>query len=144
MRKVNLYLHMSLDGVVTDLDRWMDYSEEMLLDAYDYYKTVDTIIMGGQTYASMAGYWQAAERTSESALERDVARRINAMEKLVLTRSDPDLVWANSQRLIVKEREAFVQEITALQQKTACPSPWRVASVRGSLSFSMICTMSCG
>ena len=116
MRNINLYMHISLDGMITNLERWMSYSDEMLEEAYEYYKSVDSIVIGGNTYSSMAEYWQTAEFSSESALERSVAKRINEIEKVVISRSLKDLVWKHSRQLLFTDNKSFVQEIEALKQ----------------------------
>jgi dihydrofolate reductase len=117
MRKIILYMQISLDGVVSDVDQWMTLSDEIVEDALESYNTVDTIVVGSNTYPSMAEYWQNAEKSSNSALERSVAKRINEMKKVVLSRSKiNNLVWNNSQQLIIKDIKSFVREIEDLKK----------------------------
>ncbi|MBW7455150.1 dihydrofolate reductase family protein [Paenibacillus sepulcri] len=114
MRKIILYMQISLDGVVSDVNEWMTFSDEIAADALESYNNVDTIVMGGNTYSSMAEYWQDAEKSSDSTLERSVAKRINEMKKIVISRSKMDiLAWNNSQPLILDE--SFVHEIEKLK-----------------------------
>ncbi|MCD9025242.1 dihydrofolate reductase family protein [Cohnella silvisoli] len=116
MRKVILYMQISLDGVVSDVDQWMTLSDEIVEDALESYNSVDTIVVGGNTYLSMAEYWQSAEKSSNSALERSVAQRINAMKKVVISRSKiNNLVWNNSQQLLMDDSDSFVREIENLK-----------------------------
>ncbi|CAG7654608.1 hypothetical protein ACFQI7_22580 [Paenibacillus allorhizosphaerae] len=77
MGNIVLYMQMSLDGVVSDLERWMQISDHILEDALAYYDTLDTVVVGGNSYLSMAEYWHHAEKSSESALERAFAKKIN-------------------------------------------------------------------
>lgn len=75
MRKVVLYIGMSLDGFIAGPDGgvdWMSRQEENA-DAQDAYsafiKTVDTVIMGGNTYRQVAtelspGVWPYREMTT--------------------------------------------------------------------------------
>lgn len=116
MRKIILYMQISLDGIVSNVDEWMTLSDEIVEDALEYYSTLDTIVVGGNTYPSMAEYWQRAEKSSTSALERSFAKRINEMKKVVISRSKMNLVWRNSEQLITKDRESFVCEIENLKK----------------------------
>jgi dihydrofolate reductase len=116
LRKIILYMQISIDGIVSNVDQWMTFSDEILADSLESYNTVDTIVVGGNTYPSMAEYWQTAEKSSDSALERSVAKRINEMKKIVISRSNINPVWNNSQQLIYKDSESFVREIENLKK----------------------------
>ena len=53
MRKIVLYIAMSLDGFICDKDGGVDWlmAFEASADAYaEFYKTVDTVVMGSVTY----------------------------------------------------------------------------------------------
>ncbi len=116
MRKIILTMQLSLDGVASDVDQWMTtLSDEIVEDSLAYYDTLDAIIVGGRTYSSLAAYWQQAETASESALERRFAKKINEIEKLVLSRSDVDLVWKNSRRLPAGDQSSLVRTVNALK-----------------------------
>lgn len=71
MRKVILYMQISLDGVVSNPEQWMTLSDDIISDAIDYYKSLDTVVFGSNTYPFMADYWPAAfwiERTIDQPL----------------------------------------------------------------------------
>lgn len=115
MRHIILTMQASLDGVVSDVEQWMTLSDEIIEDALAFYDTLDAIVIGGHTYPSLAEYWQNAETASESALERRFARKINDLEKLVLSRSEVDLVWRNSRQLPVDDQDSLIAELEALK-----------------------------
>ncbi|UUZ83867.1 dihydrofolate reductase family protein [Paenibacillus sp. P26] len=117
MGNVILTMQISLDGIVSDEHLWMTLSEEILSDYLEYYNTVDTIVVGSHSYASLAQYWQQAEDSSD-ALERAIARRINEIPKVVISRSAVDLVWRNSQQMVVKDRHSLAQELEQLIKRT--------------------------
>jgi dihydrofolate reductase len=119
MGKVVLYMQISVDGVVSDVERWMSLSDEILEDALAYYDTLDAIVIGGNTYPSMARYWQQAEISSDSALERRFAKRINALPKVVISRSEQELTWRNSDLLLHRDDDSFRREIEHLRNRTA-------------------------
>ncbi|WP_178023499.1 dihydrofolate reductase family protein [uncultured Paenibacillus sp.] len=116
MGNVILTMQLSLDGVVSDENRWMMLSEEILEDYLAYYNTVDTIIVGKNTYASLAQYWQQAEHSTNS-LERAIAKRMNEIPKAVISHSEVDLIWQNSRALVVKDEETLARELTALKNQ---------------------------
>jgi dihydrofolate reductase len=110
-------MQISLDGVVSDPEHWMTISDEILADALEYYNnTLDAILVGSKSYSSLAEYWQTAEMSSNSALERTFARRINEIRKIVISRSKIKLVWNNSQQLMIKDSESLVREIENLKK----------------------------
>lgn len=115
MGKAVLTMHMSLDSVVTNEDQWMKLNDEILEEYVDYYNRIDRIVVGGNTYAHLAEYWQNAEQSSGSDLERSIAKKINDIPKTVISRSLKDLVWRNSEQILIKDNESFVQEMHALK-----------------------------
>jgi hypothetical protein len=52
MRKVILYMQISIDGVVSDPERWMTLSDDIIEDTIEYYKTLDTIVLGSHSFPS--------------------------------------------------------------------------------------------
>jgi dihydrofolate reductase len=119
MGKFIVTMQMSLDGVVSEVERWMTLSDEMLKDMGDAYDTVDAVLVGGHTYASMAEYWQQAERTSESELERAIARKINAIKKYVISRGDVELSWNHTERIGYEDEASLVRELERIRASTA-------------------------
>ncbi|MFK7696762.1 dihydrofolate reductase family protein [Paenibacillus sp. HJGM_3] len=115
MGKAVLTMHMSLDSVVTNEDQWMHISDEILEEYLDYYNRIDRIVVGGNTYAQLAEYWQNAEQSSESELERAIAKKINDIPKIVISRSLKDLVWRNSEQILTQDIESLVRELHVLK-----------------------------
>lgn len=116
MGNIILTMQMSLDGVVSGEDRWMTLSEEIFEDYLEYYNSVDTIIVGRNSYASLAQHWQQAENSS-NWLERAIAVRINEIPKVVISRSEVDLIWRNSQQIVVTDAQSFARELEALKKQ---------------------------
>jgi dihydrofolate reductase len=108
-------MHVSLDGIVSDPEQWATITDEILADALEYYNTLDAIIVGSKSYTGLAKYWQNAETSSKSLLERTFARRINDIRKIVLSRSEIDLVWNNSELLVIRDNTSLVREIENLR-----------------------------
>ncbi|WP_145945829.1 dihydrofolate reductase family protein [Paenibacillus sp. Y412MC10] len=112
MGEIILTMQVSLDGIVSDEHLWMTLSEEILKDYLDYYQTIDTIIVGRNSYASLAEYWQQAENSSD-ALEQAIAKKMNDIPKLVVSHSDVELTWRNSELLLVKDEHSLAEELQA-------------------------------
>lgn len=115
MRKIILTMQASLDGIVSNVDKWMTLSDAIIEDSLEYYDTLDAIIIGGKTYPGLAAYWLEAEKSSESELEQRFAKKINDIKKIVVSRSEVDLVWKNSRQLPIQDDESIVREIQKLK-----------------------------
>jgi dihydrofolate reductase len=115
MRKLFLHFAITLDGMVSNVEQWVSFTEEAMKDGSVWHDRVDTIIFGNNNYAPLAGYWQDAETSANSAAERAFARKINDMQKLVLSHNDVKLVWKNSELLRAKDSAAFKQAIARLK-----------------------------
>ncbi|MFD1145150.1 dihydrofolate reductase family protein [Larkinella insperata] len=115
MRKLILSLQMSLDGVASDPEKWMTLSDEILESAIAYYDTLDAILVGGNSYAGLADYWQQAEPNFGSETERRFARKINDIKKIVFSRSPMDLTWQHSEQLFFDDTDSLAQQIQQLK-----------------------------
>jgi len=115
MRKIFLHFAMTADGTVSNVEQWVSFTEESLRDGSAWHETIDTIIFGNNNYAPLAEYWQKAETSANSAAERDFAKQVNDMHKLVLSHGEVELVWKNSELLRAKDNAAFKRAIARLK-----------------------------
>jgi dihydrofolate reductase len=115
MRKLFLHFAMTADGMVSNVEQWVSFTDEALKDSSAWHDTVDAIIFGNNNYAPLAGYWQDVETSSKSATERAFAKKVNAMRKIVLSHGEVELVWKNSELLRVKDSAAFQQAMARLK-----------------------------
>jgi dihydrofolate reductase len=115
MRKIFLHFAVTLDGVVSNVEQWVSFTDEAMKDGSAWHDTVDTIIFGNNNYAPLAGYWQNAETAANSTEERAFARKINDMRKLVLAHGDVELIWRNSELLRAKDSKDFKQAMAQLK-----------------------------
>jgi len=118
MGKIILNYQISLDGVVSNPDKWADIDDELLQDSIERYDAMDAAIFGSKTYAGMAEYWQKAEESSESALERELAKKLNDKKKYVISRSPVEIVWRNSEQLKITDIESLARELENLRKTT--------------------------
>src|SRR5215211_4909436 len=115
MRKIFLHFAMTADGIVSNVEQWVSFTDEAMKDTRAYHDTVDTIIFGNNNYAPLAEYWQNAESASNSAAERAFAKKVNDMHKLVLSHGEVELVWKNSELLRAEDSAGFKQAIAQLK-----------------------------
>jgi dihydrofolate reductase len=115
MRKLFLHFAVTADGIVSNVEQWVSFTEEAMQDGSAWHDTVETIIFGKNNYAPLAEYWQNAETSSNSAGERLFAKKINDIQKLVLSHGEVELVWRNSELLRAEDSAAFKQAIARLK-----------------------------
>lgn len=121
MRKITLYMQSSVDGIVSDPDRWANISDEILEDALQMYENIGTVVFGGRSYPSMAQYWTGAEQTSASELERAFAKKINEIDKIVISRSPVKTTWKNSRNVQVADEDALFAAVQKLRSSKGGP-----------------------
>jgi dihydrofolate reductase len=118
MRKVILFMHVSLDGFIAgpngELD-WTVTDDEMNDDLLpDLPRTVDTALLGRVAYQDLANYWpSAATNPSSSKGEIAFAHWIDKAPKIVFSKTLEKVEWQNSR--IVKGNIA--EEIATLKQQ---------------------------
>lgn len=117
MGKIILNFQISLDGVISDPDKWANIDDILLQESVDRYDNLNAVIFGSNTYAGMAEYWESAEKTSENALERELAKKLNDKKKYVVSRSDVEIVWRNSELLKIDNIESLAQKLEVLKNK---------------------------
>jgi dihydrofolate reductase len=116
MGEIIVTMQISLDGVVSDPERWMTLSDEILEDHLAYYRTVDAVVFGGRTSDGLAQYWPEAEVSSASRAERALAKRLNDLPKFIFTRSELGVAWRNATAVTVADDESFVREMNRLKR----------------------------
>jgi dihydrofolate reductase len=117
MRKLVLFMHVSLDGFATDtkggLD-WISYDSELQQYADGIVATVGSPIYGRGTYELMAGYWPgvlANPDASESSKAH--AQWVDNVTKIVFSRTMKKAAWNNT--IVINDNIA--DEINTLKQQ---------------------------
>ncbi len=113
MRKAILFMMVSLDGFFEgpngEMD-WHNVDEEFNEFAKDQLNSVDVLLFGRRTYELMASYWPTPSATRDSP---SIAEKMNALPKIVFSRTLEEVGWNNS-RLI---KENIAEEISSLKQR---------------------------
>jgi len=99
MRSVVLSMIISLDGFIVGPERELDWmigpDPEREAEHLQFLEHVDTMLIGHGVYDDMVGYWPTA--TSQ------LADRINATHKLVISTTPEQLEWQNARQLLVDD-----------------------------------------
>ena len=125
-------MRVTLDGFITGPNGEMDWMEEFLDEALANYeselqKTVDTALFGRVTYQDFESYWPRVPEDPASPKGLvEYAHRLNAMHKIVFSKTLSHVEWNNS--TLVKE--IVPEEITKLKQE-----PGRDMVIHGSASI---------
>src|SRR5256884_9428372 len=125
-------MRVTLDGFIAGPHGEMDWMDEFLDEALANYeselqKTVDTTLFGRVTYEGFESYWPKVPEDPASPQGLvEYAHQLNAMRKIVFSRTLSRVEWNNS--TLVKE--IVPEEITQMKQE-----PGRDMVIHGSASI---------
>ena len=143
MRKLVLFMHMSLDGYVkaagkdeTGRDRTVSSPgedpgvEDTVVP--DLIRDADTLLLGRLVADELLGYWLNAEARDPNLAEGAVAyaRWATGAHKAVFSHSEETLPWSDSELLLVENDESMAQAVRGLKQRPARTSSSTAASAR--------------
>jgi dihydrofolate reductase len=119
MSKLIVTMWVTLDGFIAGPNGEMNWVGELYDEAMGNYEmdlvsAADTLILGRVTYQSFAGAWPfVPDNPNASQGEIDYARKLNAMRKIVFSKTLDNVEWTNS--TLVKE--VTPAAITQLKQE---------------------------
>ena len=131
MGKIITTTWVTLDGYIAGPNGEMDWVAEHYDAAMAVYETeivsqADTLLLGRVTYQSFAGSWpHVPDSPTASEGEKAYARMLNAMRKIVFSRTLESVEWNNS----TLRKEVVPEEIEQLKQE-----PGRDMLIYGSAS----------
>lgn len=102
MRKLILSANITLDGFMAgehgELDwHFSHWNGELMEDALEQLRAVDTILVGRVAYEGMATHWPYAEKNKmNSACESEFAQTMNRLHKIVFSKTLRKASWNNS------------------------------------------------
>ena len=132
MRKIITTTWVTLDGYIAGPNGEMDWIGEIYDEAMGTYESdlvssADTLLLGRVTYQSFAGSWPyVPDNPHASEGEKEYARKLNAMHKMVFSRTLESVEWNNS----TLRKEIVPEEIEQLKQE-----PGRDMLIYGSTSI---------
>lgn len=103
MRRVIVSMWTTLDGFVAgptdEMDR-LAVDDQMLAYEIDVVTNAETLLLGRVTHGDFAGSWpEVAKDTGADENQRTYAQRVDAMEKVVASKSGNTAEWKGTQRL---------------------------------------------
>src|SRR5690349_13978083 len=117
MRKLVLFMHMSLDGFAADPGRalnFLTYDKELQDWADELVKTVGSPVYGRTTYQLMESYWPTVLKEPDAdARSLEHARWVENVPKIVFSKTLSEATWNNT-RLI---KDNVADEIHTLKQQ---------------------------
>lgn len=132
MRKIIVSMWVTLDGFIAGPNGEMDWVGQLYDEAMGVYETelvnaADTLLLGRVTYQSFAGSWpKVPDNPNASPGEVEYARRLNAMRKIVFSKTLDGVEWNNSQLV----REVVPEELERMKRE-----PGRDMVIYGSASL---------
>ncbi|SFS66788.1 dihydrofolate reductase family protein [Paenibacillus sp. BC26] len=117
MRKLVLFMHVSLDGYASDakggLD-WIPYNEELQKYAKEVVAEVGSPVYGRSTYRLMESYWPTVlDDPNASKHDLEHAKWVQDVKKIVISGSIDSADWNNT--MLIKDNIA--EEIKALKEQ---------------------------
>jgi dihydrofolate reductase len=113
MRKLIVANMVTVDGFFAgphDEIDWHNVDEEFNEYALAFLDTIDTLVFGRVTYEGMASWWQTPDALAD---DPEVASKMNALSKVVFSRTLTAVDWQNS-RLVKGD---IADEMMALKQQ---------------------------
>jgi dihydrofolate reductase len=97
MKKLIVTMWTTLDGFIADRNNdmnWVLGDDEMMEYELNLLSNADTLLFGRKTYEDFAGAWPHVPSNPEaSAWEKTIANKINALHKVVLSRTLKKAEW---------------------------------------------------
>ncbi|MEK3685332.1 dihydrofolate reductase family protein [Paenibacillus sp. FSL R10-2736] len=117
MRKLVLFMHVSLDGYASDsnggLD-WIPYNEELEKYAEEVVTEVGSPVYGRTTYRMMESYWPSVlDDPNASRHDMEHAKWLQDVKKIVISGSMDIVEWNNT--MLIKDNIA--EEIRVLKEQ---------------------------
>ncbi|MDX2018591.1 MAG: dihydrofolate reductase family protein [Deltaproteobacteria bacterium] len=99
-RRLYVSMAMSLDGFIEDKDHALDWFDDQSPQFAQYCdEMIDAVglaVFGRRSYDMMLAYWPNAEHHSTSPRDQAFARKMNALPKVVLSRTLQHAAWDNT------------------------------------------------
>ncbi|TDD28811.1 reductase [Kribbella turkmenica] len=117
MRRLIFQEYVTLDGYAADSDGGLDFSgtiaEQADVDNLALLETVDTMLLGAETYRLFAAAWP-----TQGAADNPIAPKLNALRKVVVSRTLDNAPWgAHESALVVRDAVEDVRELKREQGK---------------------------
>lgn len=125
MRKLILFMHMSLDGYVSAADQGADWgSADSSADIFAsvvprLIQDADTLLLGRPLSDELLGYWLNLEAKTPAAPKDELAyaRWATSARKVILSKQDEKPKWPNTEMHLVKDDDDMMRAITGVKKR---------------------------
>jgi dihydrofolate reductase len=130
MRKLVLFMHMSLDGYVKAPGKDKSGKDQTVSSpgedpgveetvVPDLIRDADTLLLGRLVAHELLGYWLNAEARDPDLSEGSIAyaRWATGAHKAVFSNTEETLPWSDSELLLVENDEDMVQAVSTLKRQ---------------------------
>lgn len=123
MRKLILFMHMSLDGYVAASDKTLPFGtgddglfERVVPTLID---DADTLLLGRVVADELLGYWLDAEASDPGLSSGGLAhaRWTTRARKVVFSRAEEQLPWAHSEVAVVRNDDDMMRSVSELKRQ---------------------------
>jgi dihydrofolate reductase len=123
MRKVFLYMTMSLDGFIAgprdELDWMLDTPDQGLNDdIVSLLQASDAGFLGYPVAQGMIPYWESvAADPAASPAGHQMAAAVNRLHRIIISRQPVDLPWDNSELIVAADDDALAAAVTKIKEQ---------------------------
>jgi dihydrofolate reductase len=131
MRKLILFMHMSLDGYVAAMGTDRSGRDKTVTSPGEepgalesvmpnLTENADTLLLGRVVASDLLGYWLSAEASDPNLSEGGIAyaRWATGAHKAVFSNTQETLPWPDSELLLVRNDEDMVRAVSKLKQQS--------------------------
>ncbi len=117
MRKIVSMIHLSLDGLASgpndELD-WVSYDSDLEAYAHSMHDRMDAVIWGRNTYEGMKYFLTVPGNPKSSEAERNHAKFLDDVTKIVVSRKLDKIEWGNTTNTILI-KDNIAEQINAIK-----------------------------
>ncbi len=111
MRRLIFQEYVTLDGYAAEPDGGLEFSgtvsEQADVDNLALLDTVDTMLLGAETYRLFVGFWP-----TEAAADDPIAPKLNSLRKVVVSRTLDSAPWGSDvPALVIRDAVEGVREL---------------------------------
>lgn len=123
MRKIFLYMTMTLDGFVAGVDNELDWmvqtpDPELNADTVALLRSADAGILGYPVAQGMIPFWAGvAADPAASPQARDIAAAVNHVHKIVISDRPVELPWQNCEVVVAAGDTELVAAVTGIKRR---------------------------